>query len=1260
MVFTGTKRYRPIRLIGTGGMGEVYEVEDRLTGDRVALKLVFGVGGNALVRFKREFRALCDLHHDNLIQLFELSSEADQWFFTMEFVEGIDFISYVCPKPAWQDDLSFDSEDAGTEPTMPSGQVGRPFYGYDELRLVDSLGQLVRGLMVLHDAGLVHRDVKPGNVLVTKAGRVVLLDFGLVKAIDQDELSMDTVGDMAGTIPYMAPELAAGGDVSPAVDWYSLGVLLYQALTGRLPFEGPPLEVLVRKQSEQVASPQSLNPECHPALASCAQKLLDPDPDKRVDGPTLLRVLDGIARPASRRSSGPLLSLSLSEVFVGRQAELARISSEWGRAIAEDLRIVLLEGESGIGKSRLMDHFLESVLAGEQARKGYVFRGRCYERESMAYKAFDAVVDRLSLKLSRMPDEELAFLLPENIWYLVSLFPALNRIRLINDARYPRMKDGDPAVARRRAFNAFGTLIVRLSMQHPVVLGIDDLQWADHDSMELLDAAVAAWTEGPMRKGRILILASMRPRVAPDFVLETLDRMERRALASRIELGPLDQQESEHLVTYLLSNAAMSTGLEPQPQLVETIAEEAGGNPFLLGEMAQFLQQRADEGESLRGEIIDMAEVVARRIEELPPESRDILAHVAVAGEPLSQELLADSMGTSPRTSQWRRSLAMLRSARLVRYQGFKGRDIIETYHDRTRKAVIDLLSPETLQSIHEDLARAMERAGGVDPEGLARHWLAAKDFSRAKEYLARAADQAIQKLAFGRAVQLLSSAVDMETDEELRCQLRMKLGQALVNDGRPAEAIDAFTRAAASSDDSLRLKALIHAASNRFKAGYISQGLSSLQDVLDELGLKMPAPGLWTLISVGGKRLRMKLRGTEFDVRSRQDLSERELIRLEVLWTLASSLSLVDPVVAAGFHSRLLLDSLDMGQPDYIAVALAIEAGTRASFGASQVTEARRMLVKAESLIAESKDIRIKGRLVMAKGFISYFTGEWERCIEQTEEALDLFRNRSYGMGWEIAASVSFQGWALMLQGKMKELSDLVHRELRRARRTGDRLLSANLTTSMGIVWLASDDIDGAARLIDDAVLTWPKNRFQIQHYYVLYAKTELMLYQGKVQDAWKWVTKEHPKLKRALLDRVGIVRQEMARLEGRVALAMAARATSPGERRGFLKTVATQVRRLRKEGYSFTDAWAEHLEAGRLWIETKDAPKAAARFSRAINALEAARVGLHALAARRSRAIIVGDKDETRRVDELFRRQGVVNPAGITAVLSPGVLQE
>ncbi len=194
--FGGTDRFLIQDRLGAGGFGMVYRTFDLERGTTVALKTLHHLDARALLGFKREFRALADISHPNLITLYELISDEEQCFFTMELVDGLNFREYVQET--------------------------------DQLRT--ALPQLVQGLAALHAAGKLHRDLKPSNVLVTKEGRVVILDFGLVTDATGDDLREREA--TAGTPAYMSPEQHAGLPSSEASDWYSVGIILQEVLTG--------------------------------------------------------------------------------------------------------------------------------------------------------------------------------------------------------------------------------------------------------------------------------------------------------------------------------------------------------------------------------------------------------------------------------------------------------------------------------------------------------------------------------------------------------------------------------------------------------------------------------------------------------------------------------------------------------------------------------------------------------------------------------------------------------------------------------------------------------------------------------------------------------------------------------------------------------------------------------------------------------------------------------------------------------------------
>ncbi len=270
--FVGTDRFTLLRRIGTGGMGVVYEAHDRKMDKVVALKTLTRSEAAHIYRFKREFRTLEDVSHPNLAALYELMTDGHHWFFTMELVKGVTFIQYVRPEDAAgpntdvdntlpvprtlklrsadseADTEIFDSSDISSESATTladEDSMAAANYVLDEKRLRAALRQLAEGVHGLHEMGKLHRDIKPSNVLVTEEGRVVLLDFGLVEDINPE--LHETL--LAGTPDYMSPEQGAQTTISKASDWYSVGVILYQALTGRLPFRGKFFEVILHKQT---------------------------------------------------------------------------------------------------------------------------------------------------------------------------------------------------------------------------------------------------------------------------------------------------------------------------------------------------------------------------------------------------------------------------------------------------------------------------------------------------------------------------------------------------------------------------------------------------------------------------------------------------------------------------------------------------------------------------------------------------------------------------------------------------------------------------------------------------------------------------------------------------------------------------------------------------------------------------------------------------------------------------------------------------
>jgi serine/threonine protein kinase len=499
-------RYEIMESVGRGGMGIVYRAYDRRRREFVALKTLRTFDPTLLYRLKQEFRSLAQVCHPNLVSLFELASDGQTWFISMEFIDGTDLISYTNgghtraaaagetarSRPLIGPSAPCEVGGARAKPLQPEAVMGQQaglagaseagVRGAQHDRLRGAMAQLARGVSALHAAGVLHRDIKPSNVLVARDGRVVLLDFGLARGTEGTGSHHSSEPQAVGTAAYMAPEQAAGGVVSPASDWYSVGVMLYEALTGRLPFSGGLLEILLEKQRSDPPPPTSLVADLPEDLAALSLDLLRRDPEARPPGLEVARRLGGraaedVSNAPERPATGPGVPL------IGRAEYLTALDAAFIAARRGSTAVLLLHGRSGIGKSALMRHFLD----GLRTRGGSVIlAGRCYEQEAVPYKALDLCVDSLSRYLRQLPLPEARALLPRDVLPLSQIFPVLLRSEAVATAPRRPFAIPDPRELRRRAFAALRELLARIGDRSPLVLAVDDLQWGDLDSARAL------------------------------------------------------------------------------------------------------------------------------------------------------------------------------------------------------------------------------------------------------------------------------------------------------------------------------------------------------------------------------------------------------------------------------------------------------------------------------------------------------------------------------------------------------------------------------------------------------------------------------------------------------------------------------------------------------------------------------------------------------------------------------------------------------
>ena len=407
-------RLAVLRPIGEGGMGVVYEAFDSERKARVALKTLSRLDGGGVYRLKNEFRALTDVTHPNLVRLHELFTEGEAWFFTLELIDGEHFDHWVRPE--------------GT---------------LDEARLRAAWPQLVAAVTAIHGARKLHRDLKPNNVLVTPEGRVVVLDFGLAGETEPGGAGQTLVDDsVSGTPAYMSPEQAAGRPATAASDLYALGVMLFEALTGTLPFSGRVGEMFAAKQRDDAPDARERGENVPEDFAALCTRLLARRPSERPERATLEHGggNEPAATPEVSNAARAALSVSTAPELRGRETELGKLREAFRATLAGTPVVMFVSGESGMGKTALVEAFLAELGAQGQA---VVLASRCYEREHVPFKGFDVLVDELSRHMRKLAPQESAALLPREAFALARLFPVLNRVTTVADA--PKKQIPDPA-----------------------------------------------------------------------------------------------------------------------------------------------------------------------------------------------------------------------------------------------------------------------------------------------------------------------------------------------------------------------------------------------------------------------------------------------------------------------------------------------------------------------------------------------------------------------------------------------------------------------------------------------------------------------------------------------------------------------------------------------------------------------------------------------------------------------------------------------
>ena len=1231
-------------------MGVVYEAHDRQTDRIVALKTLTRAEPSHIYRFKREFRTLADVSHPNLVTLYELMSEGDDWFFTMELVKGVTFINYVRPdtlgNPAADGDntlpvpratLKSSDSEADTE-IFDSSHVSleeeqRPADRDDSLmaanflldadRLRAALRQLAEGVERLHELNKLHRDIKPSNVLVTDDGRVVILDFGLVEDINPE--LHETL--LAGTPDYMSPEQGAQTAISTASDWYSVGVILYQALTGRLPFRGKFFEVMLRKQTRDPIQPREINPNVPRDLNELCMKLLRRDPDKRPSGREILRAL-GVRRLASNPPSS-------ETSFIGRERQIAGLHDAF-RATREGKTVaVYVHGNSGMGKSTLVRIFLEQLKV--LSRNAIVLQGRCYQRESVPYKALDGVVDSLSKHLASLRRAKAEGLMPRNRAALARVFPVMLQVDAVFDARSAQPETIDLFTLRRQAFGALRELLTNVARQKPLVIHIDDLQWADTDSTFLLEDLLRPPDAPPL-----LLVASFRSEDIEEqpflkqFLLQTGSEDCRELF-----VGPLDAGQAKDLTKALFAAANL-----PGEPFIEAIVHEAAGSPFLLEQLTHYgmMNDRA----ATAG--ISLTKMLEERMEQLPAGARELLNVLAVARRPVDETVALSAAGISGDSQQL---LPRLRAAQFIRSSGSQYG--VEIYHDRIGETIGLLLDEGERKHIHRRLAQAIEARGLDDPESLYEDYLGAGETDRAALHAEAAARKAASALAFDRAALYFRRAIELNPDNPNLQELKIGLGDALADAGRPAEAAREFLAAANTTNSRRALELRQRAGAQLLMGGHIEEGLEVFRAVLESVGFRLAKGPRRALLSLVRRRLLIALRGLSFHERTIDEIPEADLLRIDICWAVAAGLGVVDLIRGADFQSLHLLLALRAGEISRVARAMAFEVSQVAARGGGAAQErVRKLIEKTEALAARAGNAHAKGLAIWARGLSSYLMGDWKAAADYCERAAEILRDQCTGVTWELTIANRFMLTSLLYQGDIIEISRRVPQLLSAALEQGNLFAATDLRTRLNVIWLAADDPTRARDEVISAMSTWPRKGFHLQHYSSLVALAQIEMYTGDYEVAWRHIEGQIKALEKSMLLRIQGLRIDSLHLRARLALAGA----MGNQREHHLRLAEKLAQKIEGEEMAYAYPFATLVRAG-IIHQSGNQAGAIALLEKASSDFDAVRMRLYAVAARRRLGELVGG-DRGRQLiaqtEEWMKKQQIKNPARMMNLLAPG----
>jgi hypothetical protein len=1016
--------------------------------------------------------------------------------------------------------------------------------------------------------------------------------------------------------------------------------MLFECVTGQLPFDGLWLDVLTRKCERAAPRVSTLVSGVPEALEELVAQLLRRDVKERASAAHVLAWCEGRRRSRSSVRLAPRVAVP-AIVLESRHAQLETLRRASERVRRLRPTAVFVRGASGVGKTV----FVESVLGALERGPApfVVLRGRCVEHETVLYRVFDRVIDDLARFLRGLPADERVVDVP--VPNLLRLFPVLSRVPGL-EAGSKESIEGSSTLAgdaRRLAIEEFTRLLHEVAKRHFIAIHLDNVELGDRDSVALLTALL----DGPGRPPLLLICSYRDDGGSCGEIVAAI----RARLAApqgggvELALGELPRLDMIRLARRGLASSRFSGD-----SCAAAIADSCGGSPLLIEQLARLVTRyelRLEARVTREGaSALSWRAVLEPMLEELPSTARAVFETIVVDRTPSSLALIMHAAAVPTRGHE---ELDALVRAQLVCSRERGEFVIVGVLHDRLRRAALALMSEARRRVLHRALASAhFEHKHGRSGKG-ARHLVELGERARAAEPFADAGYQALQALAFDRAVRMYTLALRCTPDDR---GLRIHLAEALAFADRPSDAGRQFLRSARASQLARRISLTARGIEQLIYGGELEVAMKALRGLLVELGAVYPETHARASALLVLELERLTGHSLRFREHNPCELSSRLLAELDAYCRIGKALLPLDPARGGYLLVRGTLTGLLIGEPQRVAQGLAL-VGLLVTSESSR--RALRFLDRAEALAVEISDRYARSLVSLARAALAHQEARWLDALGHYDAAERRLEAEPQTTAWDRAMISAGQRATSAAMGELSALHERgAGRPLMMTRY--DRLRSA-FGECMRL--LAEDRPDEARAHVMALARIDPDD--ELTRALVFPLLTRCDLYTGQVREDWSaflWMFTAHRDDART---GVRDYRVDLTLIRGALARSALARAlTVQARREQLLEIVGAVIRAFTRDDSAAHKGEVALLQAGLFMLEGDKSAAVSGLRAAALHFLRAG-MELHLASTLRCLGELLGDDEGaalSAQSELFFAREGVRDAARWTRMCAPTFL--